>query len=173
MALWSLNNYIIPNFLFFPNVCSPCLTLYFPPTPRHILFLPLSLMTYRSPFVVLSEVSQNSWLCLSCQLLKDCFGGHRTVIESVARKTNGPTGNFTLEESRGQLCKNSNTHHASALGLHNTRLTLARYITCQGWHQCVLGQPGRKKLSSTFLNPSMALDGEVFICLEDDVPSVG
>lgn len=164
MALWFLNNYIILNFLLFPNVCSPCFSLYFSPTPLCFLFLPLSLMTYRSPFVVLSEVSQNSRLCLSCQLLKDCFGGHHSVIESVARKTNSPTGIFTLEERRGRLCKNSNTHthHVSALGLHNTRLTLARYITCQGCHQSVMRQPDRKKLSGNFLNPSMELDGEGF-----------
>lgn len=99
-----------------------------------LFLLPPSLMTYRSPFVVLSEVSQNSQLCLSWSLLRDCFGGHRSVIESVARKTNGPTGNLTLEESRDQLCKNSNTLHVPVLGLHNTKLTLACYITCQGWH---------------------------------------
>lgn len=123
--------------LFFSNVFSLCLSLHFSPTlPFLFLFLvPLSLMNYRSPFVVLSEVSQNSRLCLSCSLLRDCFGGRRSVIESVARKTNGPTGNFTQEESRDQLCKNSNTNHVPALGFHNTKLMLALYITCQGGHR--------------------------------------
>ncbi len=125
-------NYITSNV----SVFLKCLLSFpFSPTLPFLFLLPLSLMNYRSPFVVLSEVSQNSRLCLSCSLLRDCFGGHRSVIESVARQTNGPTGNFTPEESRDQLCKNSNTNHVPALGFHNTKLMLARYITCQGGHR--------------------------------------
>lgn len=86
-------------------------------------------MTYRLPFVVLSEVSQNSRLCLSCLLLKDCFGGHRSVIESVARKTNGPIGNFSLEESRVAGCVKTATHTMRAPWGFKIP---AHYIICQG-----------------------------------------
>lgn len=118
-SLFLLVSHMSPLFSF--PFTSPSLPL----VPRR----PPSLMTYRSPFVVLSEVSQNSRLCLSCWLLRDCFGGRCSVIESVARKTNGPAGGLTLEESRNRLCKNSNVYPALALGLQIAE-PHRLYLTC-------------------------------------------